>query len=74
MRLRWDDLEVWMEWSGTGTHAVVYTPPEAVCLEPQTCAIDAFNLQARGIDDIGVAVVEPGHPLVASTTWRWASV
>jgi len=32
--------------------AVAFTPPHrrAVCLEPYTCATDAINLQARGID------------------------
>jgi aldose 1-epimerase len=31
---------------------VVFTPPhrQAVCLEPYTCATDAINLQARGVD------------------------
>jgi galactose mutarotase-like enzyme len=51
-------------------HAVIYTPPGAVCVEPQTCAVDAFNLAARGID-AGAVVVAPGRPLVASTSWRW---
>jgi aldose 1-epimerase len=34
-------------------HVVVYTPPaprQAICVEPNTCPTDAFNLQARGID------------------------
>ena len=33
-------------------HVVVYTPPaprRAVCVEPNSCPTDAFNLQARGI-------------------------
>ena len=31
---------------------VVYTPPSrrAICIEPQSCPTDAFNLAARGID------------------------
>jgi aldose 1-epimerase len=71
-RLLWDDLELWMESSDNVTHAVVYTPEDAVCIEPQTCAIDAFNLEARGVDP-GIAVVVAGRPLVASTQWRWAT-
>ncbi len=34
-------------------HVVVYTPPaprQAICIEPNTCPTDAFNLQARGIE------------------------
>ena len=71
-RLRWGDLELWMESSANVTHVVAYTPESTICIEPQTCAIDAFNLEARGVD-AGVAVVEAGRPLMATTTWRWAS-
>lgn len=41
---------------------VVYSPRTlgAVCLEPYTCAPDAFNLQARGID-AGVRELSPGE-------------
>jgi aldose 1-epimerase len=40
---------------------VVYAPLHlpAVCLEPYTCATDAFNLAARGVD-AGMIVLEPG--------------
>ena len=34
-------------------HVVVYTPPaprRAICVEPNTCPTDAFNLQARGVE------------------------
>jgi aldose 1-epimerase len=34
-------------------HVVVYTPPaprRAICVEPNTCPTDAFNLQAHGIE------------------------
>ncbi|HEX8068985.1 MAG TPA: aldose 1-epimerase [Pyrinomonadaceae bacterium] len=43
-------------------HVVVYTPPaprKAVCVEPNTCPTDAFNLQARGVES-DVLVIEPG--------------
>jgi len=71
LHIIWGDIELTMEQSPNAGHAVVYTPPEDVCLEPQTCAPDAFNLAAQGIDGVGVAVVEPGRPLVAETRWRW---
>jgi hypothetical protein len=57
-----------MEQSPNVTHAVVYTR-RTRCAEPQTCAIDAFNLAAQGIDGTGVAVVGAGSPLVAETAW-----
>ncbi len=40
---------------------VIFAPLHAsvVCLEPYTCATDAFNLAARGVD-AGMIVLEPG--------------
>jgi aldose 1-epimerase len=38
----------------------------AVCVEPQTAPPDALNG--------GATIVEPGHPLVAISTWRWESL
>ncbi len=69
--IAWGDVELTMKQSPNVAHAVVYTPPEDVCVEPQTCAPDAFNLAAQGIEGAGVAIVEPGRPLVAETSWRW---
>lgn len=73
MRIRWGDLELWMDSTENLAHAVVYTAEHVFCVEPQSCANDAFNLEARGIGGVGVIVVEPGSPLIATTTWRWAS-
>lgn len=42
-------------------HVVVYTPPaprRAVCVEPNTCPTDAFNLQSKGIES-DVIVLPP---------------
>ena len=71
LRIRWGDVELTMRSSPNVTHAVVYTPEHAVCLEPQTCAPDAFNLAAQGVEGAGMVVVDERHPLVATTTWRW---
>ncbi|MEO8358387.1 MAG: aldose 1-epimerase [Vicinamibacteria bacterium] len=41
---------------------VVYTPPAprpAICIEPNSCPTDAFNLHERGVD-AGVLVLKPG--------------
>ena len=43
-------------------HVVVYTPPApraALCIEPNTCPADAFNLQSQGID-ASMIELEPG--------------
>jgi len=71
LRARWADVELAMEQSPELSHAVVYTAGHAFCLEPQTCAIDAFNLSERGVEGTGTVVVEPGRPLVATSVWRW---
>jgi galactose mutarotase-like enzyme len=74
MRITWGDLSLTMTSSANCAHAVVYTGSErGFCVEPQTCAPDAFNLNARGIADTGIAIVVPGKPLVAETTWRWSA-
>lgn len=44
-------------------HVVVYTPPAprtAICVEPNTCPTDAFNLGSRGIE-ANVLTLEPGE-------------
>ncbi|HEX8181241.1 MAG TPA: aldose 1-epimerase [Pyrinomonadaceae bacterium] len=43
-------------------HVVVYTPPaprQAICIEPNTCPTDAFNLAERGVES-NVLVIEAG--------------
>ncbi|MBX7186787.1 MAG: aldose 1-epimerase [Vicinamibacteria bacterium] len=43
-------------------HLVVYTPPaprRAICIEPNTCPTDAFNLQQQGIE-ADLIELEPG--------------
>ncbi|HEV2799013.1 MAG TPA: aldose 1-epimerase [Pyrinomonadaceae bacterium] len=44
-------------------YVVVYTPPaprRAICVEPNSCPTDAFNLQARGIES-NVLTIAPGE-------------
>lgn len=44
-------------------HVVVYTPPaprSAICIEPNSCPTDAFNLQLHGVD-ADVIELEPGQ-------------
>ena len=70
--IRWGDVALKMTSSANVTHAVVFTPAHAVCVEPQTCAPDAFNLAAQGIEGAGMAIVTPSMPLIATTSWRWS--
>lgn len=49
----------------------VFTPEYALCVEPQTCAPDAFNLAERGIQGVGFAVAEPGAAVTIEARWEW---
>jgi aldose 1-epimerase len=70
LRVAWGRIALTLESSANVGHTVVYTARHAVCVEPQTCAIDAFNLESRGVP-AGVVIVEPGTPLTAWTRWTW---
>lgn len=44
---------------------VIYTPPaprQAICIEPNTCPTDAFNLRSRGIES-NVIILAPGEEM-----------
>ncbi len=58
-------IQTVIELSPVFREVVVYTPPErsSVCIEPYTCATDAPNLHARGID-AGLRVLAPGERLL----------
>lgn len=51
---------------------LLFTPPhrKAVAIEPYTCASDAPNLQAAGVD-AGWRVLPPGGQFVAAVGYRW---
>lgn len=52
------------------------TPPDALCLEPQSAPPDAVNLAGatpRGID-LGPSLLEPGEVLRHTMTWRWTAL
>ncbi len=73
MEIRWGDILLTMTSSENCRHAVVYTQSDrGFCVEPQTCAPDAFNMAARGVADTGMSVVEPGGAMVARTELRWS--
>jgi aldose 1-epimerase len=55
-------------------HVVVYTPPaprRAVCVEPNSCPTDAFNLEARGVksDVIALGAGEEVRFEIGIYTW-----
>lgn len=69
--VRWGDITLTMSSTPNVTHAVVFTPAHAICVEPQTCAPDAFNLAAQAIEGAGMFEVPPARPLIAATSWHW---
>ncbi|HEY4668515.1 MAG TPA: hypothetical protein VIH05_01925 [Tepidiformaceae bacterium] len=69
--LDWGSLRLSLTVECEESHVMVYTPEEAVCIEPQTCAPDAFNLHERGVERTGFAVAEPGRRVRIESTWRW---
>jgi aldose 1-epimerase len=64
--LRWPGfLEVTIE-SDCPDWVIYTSPPDALCVEPQTAPPDALNTDPT--------VVQPGKPLTAVMTWRWRSL
>ena len=53
-------------------YTLLFIPPhrKAVAIEPYTCASDAPNLAARGIDS-GWQVLSPGERWLAAVEYRW---
>ena len=69
--LMWPDLELRLEFGGDLDTVVVHTPPEGVCVEPQTMWPNAPLLAARGVSDTGLRILQPGDHLSATERWSW---
>jgi aldose 1-epimerase len=72
--LSWPELSLQIQSSPNLAHLQVYTPSDSICVEPQTAAVNAFQLAARGIEDTGAEVVSPERPLIGSTRWMWNKI
>lgn len=59
----WDDLRLELSASTNATCVCIYTPPEGFCVEPMTCAADAFNAKS-GAEGFGPSVVDADSPLI----------
>ena len=71
--IRWPELTLRMSSSPEISHVMVYSPEHSVCVEPQTSAVNAFQLEARGIAGTGTLFASPGSPLIATTSWAWSN-
>lgn len=67
----WGCLALTMTVQAPEPHVQVFTPEYAFCLEPQTCAPDAFNLAARGAGSGGMGISRPGRPVSIESHWTW---
>jgi len=72
--MRWPDLEMRIEYDTSVETVVVHTPPEGVCVEPQTMWPNAPLLAASGVKGTGLRTLEPGDTLSAATRWTWKGV
>ncbi len=69
--ISWPELTMTMTGSEEITHFMFFSPEGALCVEPQTCTVDAAQLADRGFKDTGHVLVDRENPLIASTTWSW---
>ena len=69
--LTWPELTFTISGSEEITHFMFFSPEHALCVEPQTCTVDAAQLAERGIEDTGHVLVDRENPLNATTTWSW---
>lgn len=66
--VEWPRLRLTMTVDCVFSHVQVYTPLEAFCLEPQTCAPDAFNQPDVAF---GAGIAAPGRPVSLACRWTW---
>jgi aldose 1-epimerase len=69
--IRWPDLELQMAFGPEFGSAVVYTPPDTFCVEPQTATPNALALPPAETAAAGIRILEPGEILSTRTTLSW---
>jgi galactose mutarotase-like enzyme len=69
--LRWPDLELRVEFGRESETVVVYTPWNAVCVEPQTARPNALGLTDAAARAAGRRDLERGETLTASMRLAW---
>jgi aldose 1-epimerase len=69
--IRWPDLELQMAFGPEFGSAVVYTPPDTFCVEPQTATPNALALPPAEAAAAGIRILEPGEILSTRTTLSW---
>ncbi len=67
----WGRVRLALETESAEPHLMVHTPEQAVCIESQTCAPNAFNLRTTGLEGTGFAIAEPGRAVALVNRWKW---
>jgi aldose 1-epimerase len=67
----WPGLRLTLEIGPPLSVVTVYTPREALCVEPQTAWPNALGLPRPAGLAAGVVLVEPGRPLRVAWSMRW---
>ena len=71
--LDWPDLELLVAFERPVAAVVVYSHPQAACVEPTTAWPDSIRLAATGRLDTGLVTLAAGERLQASTSWSWTT-
>ena len=71
--VRWPDLELRIEFGASLNTVVIHTPPEGICVEPQTMWPNAPLLASRGVAHTGLRSLEPGEWTRSRQRWTWAA-
>ena len=71
--VRWPDLDLRIEFEPSSNTVVVHTPPEGVCVEPQTMWPNAPVLASRGVSNTGLRTLEPGERMRSRQRWTWTA-
>jgi aldose 1-epimerase len=69
--IRWPDLAMRIDFEAPLSTVVVYTPPEGICVEPQSAWPDAGRRARPGVEGMGGARMWPGGARNPRQTWSW---
>jgi aldose 1-epimerase len=69
--IEWPELRLTLEIAPPLTVVTIYTPWNAVCIEPETAWPNALGLPAPAAEAAGVVTVRPGRPLGVAWSLRW---
>jgi aldose 1-epimerase len=69
--LEWPDLTLRVEFGPPLDVVTVYTPPHAICIEPQTARANALGLEPDAARAAGAVSLEAGESLAATMRLSW---